>query len=338
MRALDAKPWYRRWPSQARLLFIAFTMRLSPARRVLYAIARRRRAARVSSRCSAASRRCRSCSFRSRSHCRCRSGWTARSGCSSGFAALNLLILMEVADRLSLKSDLEIARDIQLAMLPGACADRRRRAHLRRDAAGQHRRRRLLRHPARCQTAGWSSRSATSPAKAARPRCSWRCSSRCCARSSTRTSMRRGSSNAAERAGPAPQPAVAIHHAVLRRLRPAHGRAAVRERRPPAAAHPPRRRDSSNESARRRRAASRSACSRRRRIRRRSVDDRARRSARALQRRHHRSRERRGPAVRRNRPRDGAHRAGRTTIRSTSAARFSPPSRRTPVRSGSPTT
>jgi sigma-B regulation protein RsbU (phosphoserine phosphatase) len=35
------------------------------------------------------------------------------------FAAVNLLILMEVADRLSLKGDLEIARDIQLAMLPG---------------------------------------------------------------------------------------------------------------------------------------------------------------------------------------------------------------------------
>jgi sigma-B regulation protein RsbU (phosphoserine phosphatase) len=37
----------------------------------------------------------------------------------AAFAAVNLLILMEVADRLSLKSDLEIARDIQLAMLPG---------------------------------------------------------------------------------------------------------------------------------------------------------------------------------------------------------------------------
>jgi sigma-B regulation protein RsbU (phosphoserine phosphatase) len=35
-----------------------------------------------------------------------------------GFLAINLLVLMEVADRLSLKGDLEIARDIQLAMLP----------------------------------------------------------------------------------------------------------------------------------------------------------------------------------------------------------------------------
>src|SRR5690606_20901927 len=35
-----------------------------------------------------------------------------------GFLAIHLLVLMEVADRLSLKSDLEIARDIQIAMLP----------------------------------------------------------------------------------------------------------------------------------------------------------------------------------------------------------------------------
>ena len=31
---------------------------------------------------------------------------------------MNLLVLLEVADRLSLKNDLEIARDIQQAMLP----------------------------------------------------------------------------------------------------------------------------------------------------------------------------------------------------------------------------
>ncbi len=37
-----------------------------------------------------------------------------------GFALVNLLVLLEVADRLSLKNDLEIARDIQQAMLPTA--------------------------------------------------------------------------------------------------------------------------------------------------------------------------------------------------------------------------
>ena len=36
----------------------------------------------------------------------------------SGFVPVNLLVLLEVADRLDLKHDLEIARDIQLAMLP----------------------------------------------------------------------------------------------------------------------------------------------------------------------------------------------------------------------------
>jgi serine phosphatase RsbU (regulator of sigma subunit) len=35
-----------------------------------------------------------------------------------GFALMNLLVLLEVADRLSLKNDLEIAREIQQAMLP----------------------------------------------------------------------------------------------------------------------------------------------------------------------------------------------------------------------------
>jgi hypothetical protein len=34
------------------------------------------------------------------------------------FALMNLLVLLEVADRLSLKNDLEIAREIQQAMLP----------------------------------------------------------------------------------------------------------------------------------------------------------------------------------------------------------------------------
>ena len=35
-----------------------------------------------------------------------------------GFLLLNLLVVLEVADRLSLKGELEVAREIQLAMLP----------------------------------------------------------------------------------------------------------------------------------------------------------------------------------------------------------------------------
>jgi serine phosphatase RsbU (regulator of sigma subunit) len=38
----------------------------------------------------------------------------------SAFVLMNLLVLLEVADRLSLKNDLEIARQIQQAMLPGS--------------------------------------------------------------------------------------------------------------------------------------------------------------------------------------------------------------------------
>ena len=41
----------------------------------------------------------------------------------TGFLLLNLLILLEVADRLTLKNDLEIARDIQHAMLPQVAYD-----------------------------------------------------------------------------------------------------------------------------------------------------------------------------------------------------------------------
>src|SRR5918996_1919763 len=36
---LAQEPWYRRWPLRVRQLFIAFTLKLSPARRALYLIA-----------------------------------------------------------------------------------------------------------------------------------------------------------------------------------------------------------------------------------------------------------------------------------------------------------
>src|SRR4029077_20446949 len=48
-------------------------------------------------------------------------GITIPSGVGTLFLAfglMNLLVLLEVADRLSLKNDLEIAREIQQAMLP----------------------------------------------------------------------------------------------------------------------------------------------------------------------------------------------------------------------------
>lgn len=117
-RRLEAQPWYRRWPQQARLVFSAFTMRLSPARRVLYGFS------------VAAALLGTIMLFRGVGPVRVLlfpftvylplPTWADGTlWLAIGFVALNLLILMEVADRLSLKGDLEIARDIQLAMLPG---------------------------------------------------------------------------------------------------------------------------------------------------------------------------------------------------------------------------
>jgi phosphoserine phosphatase RsbU/P len=110
-------PWYRRWMAHARIVFMAFTMRLSPARRALYAFA-------LAAVMLGLLRLFRDIGpvnfFVFPFHLvvpmpRWESGtlWLML-----GFAAVNLLILMEVADRLSLKGELEIARDIQLAMLP----------------------------------------------------------------------------------------------------------------------------------------------------------------------------------------------------------------------------
>lgn len=116
--ALAAKPWYRRWPTRLRLFFVAFTMRLSPARRVLYAFALMASiigllhlfqgfaAVRV-------------LIFPLTIYVPFPQWADGTLWLLVGFLAVNLLILMEVADRLSLKGDLEIARDIQLAMLPG---------------------------------------------------------------------------------------------------------------------------------------------------------------------------------------------------------------------------
>src|SRR5262245_31574905 len=114
LERLAAEPWYRRWPIRLRLVFVGFSMRLSPARRALYGfgvlalmlglLALFRGIGPVSV-------------FLFPFHIalplpRWENGtvWLVLS-----FIALNLLVLMEVADRLSLKSDLEIARDIQLA-------------------------------------------------------------------------------------------------------------------------------------------------------------------------------------------------------------------------------
>jgi serine phosphatase RsbU (regulator of sigma subunit) len=117
LEAIAAKPWYRRWVIHVRLFLMAFTMKLSPARRVLFAVSLVMFVIGMLT------------LFR---------GFGVHSvllfpisfrlplpewvdgtfWLAFAFLGANLLILMEVADRLSLKSELEVARDIQQAMLP----------------------------------------------------------------------------------------------------------------------------------------------------------------------------------------------------------------------------
>ncbi len=117
LNTLAQAPWYKRWPTHARLFFIAFAMRLSPGRRVLYAFA-----------VIAAIFGLINLFDGFGAHEVLVFPITLRlflpkwvegtAWMVLALLAIHLLVLMEVADRLSLKSDLEIARDIQIAMLP----------------------------------------------------------------------------------------------------------------------------------------------------------------------------------------------------------------------------
>lgn len=116
---LAREPWWRRQLLRVRQVFVAFTLKLSPARRLLYLI---------------------SLVIALTGVLKLYRGWGAVSvpfgtpffnialfapQWADGTLALlvslvlvNLLVLLEVADRLSLKGELEVAREIQLAMLP----------------------------------------------------------------------------------------------------------------------------------------------------------------------------------------------------------------------------
>jgi serine phosphatase RsbU (regulator of sigma subunit) len=124
MRGRDADamarlPWHRRIIAEVRILFLAFSMKLSPARRVLFG------GALILAFIGLVNL------FRGIGIIELVRlpfiggvgivGPQFRQGTWSmlfAFALMNLLVLLEVADRLSLKNDLEIARDIQQAMLP----------------------------------------------------------------------------------------------------------------------------------------------------------------------------------------------------------------------------
>ncbi len=117
LAALAAAPWYKRWPTHARLFLIAFAMRLSPGRRVLYGFAVVALLFGLLDLFDGFG------SIRLMLWPFTMYLWLPQwvegtSWMVLGFLAIHLLVLMEVADRLSLKSDLEIARDIQIAMLP----------------------------------------------------------------------------------------------------------------------------------------------------------------------------------------------------------------------------
>ena len=113
-------PWWKRTPLRLRQFFIAFTLRLSPARRALY----------IGSLLIALTGVIRL--FRGFGSAEIPFGLpfiqiaVLTPVWADGTLALlvslflvNVIVLLEVADRLSLKGELEVAREIQLAMLPG---------------------------------------------------------------------------------------------------------------------------------------------------------------------------------------------------------------------------
>ncbi len=117
-KELEGLSWQRRIVARLRLFFTAFTMKLSPARRVVYAASIifaivgvfnlvQVRLAQTPIVDGAT---------------QVRYPWFGLpDGLLSlviAFVLVNLIVLLEVADRLSLKNDLEIAREIQKAMLP----------------------------------------------------------------------------------------------------------------------------------------------------------------------------------------------------------------------------
>jgi serine phosphatase RsbU (regulator of sigma subunit) len=105
-KKLSTLPWHRRTLSHLRLFFLAFTLKLSPARRAIYGMA-------LVAALLGLLELLQDVHLLLLPHFAPGTLWLL-----AGFALVNLIVLLEVADRLSLKNDLEIARDIQQAMLP----------------------------------------------------------------------------------------------------------------------------------------------------------------------------------------------------------------------------
>jgi serine phosphatase RsbU (regulator of sigma subunit) len=105
---LSKLPWHRRTLAHARLFFLAFTMKLTPARRAIYGMA-------LVSVIVGLFQLFQGVHLLLIPHPAFAEGtlWLL-----TAFLLTNLLVMLEVADRLTLKNDLEIAREIQQAMLP----------------------------------------------------------------------------------------------------------------------------------------------------------------------------------------------------------------------------
>jgi sigma-B regulation protein RsbU (phosphoserine phosphatase) len=115
---LEGLPWHQKWLRYGQGFFLAFTMRLSPARRLMYGVALAMSVIGLLE------------LFNGFGLLRVPIMPFIRIGVPAplfsdgtlwllgGFLLMNLLVLLEVADRLSLKRDLEVAREIQQAMLP----------------------------------------------------------------------------------------------------------------------------------------------------------------------------------------------------------------------------
>ncbi|HKB14258.1 MAG TPA: PP2C family protein-serine/threonine phosphatase [Vicinamibacterales bacterium] len=116
--ALARMPWHKRFVTEVRLLFMAFSMKLSPARRVVFGGALLLAAVGLVNLFNGVGiieiGRLPFVSIGVPGPVFARGTWSLLIA----FGLMNLLVLLEVADRLSLKNDLEIAREIQQAMLP----------------------------------------------------------------------------------------------------------------------------------------------------------------------------------------------------------------------------
>jgi serine phosphatase RsbU (regulator of sigma subunit) len=106
--SLRGLPWYKRAVAEARAIFLGFTLKLTPARRALYALALVLTAIGAFELVQGFS-----VSLLPYPVLAAGTGLVL-----IGFLIVNLIVMLEVADRLSLKNDLEVAREIQFAMLP----------------------------------------------------------------------------------------------------------------------------------------------------------------------------------------------------------------------------